>query len=288
MHITRKHLHVLIGVYAVTAAGLWSGRSSASHKKEDAPINLTGHVLPWGNFELGLHTQSAGVLPHVMLSSNVTGIFLGAITGVWVPNVSLRVGTFRLLDPLFVSVGSGLIYIGTDARADAELMDLGAEFSGDRVQIPLHVAVSFQPNDEWLLSADGAYFATVTNAESTSDTTTSNGVLGGESFQVGTTLQYALNDLHAVTLKARWVPHAPAHPFEVQAALNDNSQLTLTGNASVTSLLNAYQVLPGWAFSWDSFNLRLGVGYGHFFIPSLGIVSSYEGPIGDLELYWRF
>lgn len=56
----------------------------------------------------------------------------------------------------------------------------------------------------------------------------------------------------------------------------------------MSPLKNAYQVLGGWALSLDTFNLRLGVGYGHFFIPTLGIVSSYEGVIGDVEAYWRF
>jgi hypothetical protein len=147
--------------------------------------------------------------------------------------------------------------------------------------------VSYHPTDALLISTDVAYFVTNNTAAAATDAGNSTAVLASSSLQGGLTAQYAISRVFAFTLKARMVFWAPTVPFEVTAQVDD-ANVTLEGNVEMASIDGAYQIVPGVAFSWKAFNLRLGVGYGNFFVPNLGLVSSYQGFMPDLELYFRF
>jgi hypothetical protein len=54
---------------------------------------------------------------------------------------------------------------------------------------------------------------------------------------------------------------------------------------------NAFAVIPGAVFSWKRANMRLGVGYGAFFVEPFGLVVpasvlSYVSP--ELDVFVRF
>ena len=51
---------------------------------------------------------------------------------------------------------------------------------------------------------------------------------------------------------------------------------------------NAYSIVPGMAFSWKTFNLRAGLGYGNFNVGGVNFVFPRKTLVPELDLYWRW
>jgi hypothetical protein len=237
---------------------------------------------------VGLDYQSFGIGPRLCLSTMLAGYLLWPFTGDVAPNITVRIGAIRL-DPFYFALESGVVFVILGDKTEDILGDaVGAGVSTNFYSIPVIGAVSYHPMDAFLISFDVGYFFSSAGVNANASFGESEGMLAGDSLQVGVTTQYAFNKTVAITLKWRYVAWAPDIPFEFDVQVDPDTKLKLAGNVQVSSLENAFQVVPGIAFSWRIFNLRLGVGYGHVFIPTLGLVSSYEGVIPDFELYFRF
>lgn len=256
------------------------------HTKDAPPTYLTGHVLPKGAVRLGIEEQGFGVSRHISINTMLLGYLVWPFTGDIVPNVAIRVGTIHL-DPFYLALESGFafVYLGKETEETISHA-IDYQVSTNAYAVPLLGAISYHPTDNVLCSIDIAYF--FSDAGVRASASKSKGMMTSDSLQLGMTLQFALTRIVALTLKGRMVVWAPDMSFEVKAQLDETTELELYGAIAISSLNNAFQVVPGVAFSWKRFNLRLGVGYGHVFIPPLGLVSGYRGVVPDIELYFRF
>jgi hypothetical protein len=66
---------------------------------------------------------------------------------------------------------------------------------------------------------------------------------------------------------------------EVVAEANDDSIVNFRG---------AFSILPSIAWSWETFNLELGVGYGHYNLPGINFMINRRTFFPALDLYWTF
>jgi hypothetical protein len=57
---------------------------------------------------------------------------------------------------------------------------------------------------------------------------------------------------------------------------------------SVVNFRGAFSVVPSIAWSWQTFNLELGLGYGHFNIPGVNFMINRRTLLPTLDLYWTF
>lgn len=48
----------------------------------------------------------------------------------------------------------------------------------------------------------------------------------------------------------------------------------------------AFSIVPAFVWSWDTFNLRLGLGYGNLNVPGVNFVLPERSLIPDVDLYW--
>jgi hypothetical protein len=67
--------------------------------------------------------------------------------------------------------------------------------------------------------------------------------------------------------------------IEVSAAASDEHSLNYRF---------AFSVVPALAWSWQSFNLRFGCGYGNYNIPAINFMIAERTLIPELNLYWTF
>jgi hypothetical protein len=67
--------------------------------------------------------------------------------------------------------------------------------------------------------------------------------------------------------------------IEVVAAARDDSTLNFR---------NAFSIVPAIAWSWSTFNLRVGIGYGNFNVPGVNFMTEQRVPIPELDLFWTF
>lgn len=66
---------------------------------------------------------------------------------------------------------------------------------------------------------------------------------------------------------------------EVVAAARDDSTLNFR---------NAFSIVPSLAWSWSTFNLRVGVGYGNFNVPGVNFMIERRTLIPQFDLFWTF
>jgi hypothetical protein len=50
----------------------------------------------------------------------------------------------------------------------------------------------------------------------------------------------------------------------------------------------AFSVVPALAWSWETFNLRFGAGFGNYNVPGVNVMVAQRTPIPELDLYWTF
>jgi hypothetical protein len=75
----------------------------------------------------------------------------------------------------------------------------------------------------------------------------------------------------AFTFTVRWVPYVS--DLVLNASI-DAGNPTITGQlqGDLSELQNAFAIIPGFVFSWDRANIRLGVGYSDFFVDGFYLV----------------
>ena len=63
----------------------------------------------------------------------------------------------------------------------------------------------------------------------------------------------------------------------------------MDGDLSAESTIQKhFTLVPGVSFVWDRWELSGGVGYGVFYIPSLGLASARSLPVVDFAVAYRF
>lgn len=75
----------------------------------------------------------------------------------------------------------------------------------------------------------------------------------------------------AFTFTVRWVPYVSDLILDGTVDAG-NPALRARVEADLSELRNAFAVIPGFVFSWDRANIRLGVGYNDFFVEGFFLV----------------
>ena len=57
---------------------------------------------------------------------------------------------------------------------------------------------------------------------------------------------------------------------------------------SVVNFRGAFSIVPSFAWSWQTFNLELGLGYGNFNVPGVNFMINRRTLIPTFDLYWTF
>lgn len=88
-------------------------------------------------------------------------------------------------------------------------------------------------------------------------------------------------------LAYQWQPSASAryvlHP-------DDYTTVEVHGAAEVDmfDVSHAYSIVPGVQFSWESYNLRLGLGYGNYNLGPVNFVVPQKTLVPEFDMFWRW
>jgi hypothetical protein len=101
--------------------------------------------------------------------------------------------------------------------------------------------------------------------------------------------EWRLSRVVAFTFTVRWVPYVS--DVVVNGSLGGNPSANLQLQTAVDDLRNAFAIIPGFVFSWERANIRLGVGYSDFFVDGFylivpGKVLSNVAP--EFDIFVRF
>ena len=85
-------------------------------------------------------------------------------------------------------------------------------------------------------------------------------------------LEWRLSRVTAFSLFIRWAPYVSDSVLQEDINIDDNTGGTIEAKISTDALKNAWAIIPGFVFSWAHANLKLGGGYGDWFLPRIGLV----------------
>jgi len=263
-------------VTALSALVLLSaGTAEAFHTNEQRLIDGTAYTLgKEDDWKVGLWTADYAALKRVDISTYILPWLLR------VANIGARY-EYRVNDRW--SFGTGLHVFRLDFQKlnpDAPPLVISS--------VPWTLAGSYR-FDPYTVSVQSVY--TYMKLSGTLDEEKLEGAVAISNLQFVTTLEKRVSQVTALLLRFRflayqWDPSASAkfvtHPDEY-------TTVTIIGAASADyDIKNAWSLVPGVAWSWKYFNLRVGLGYGNLNIGGVNFVLPKKTIVPELDLAWRW
>jgi hypothetical protein len=274
-----KHAARGLGVAAGLLVLGWSGAAAAYHSDDDHITDDTAWTLKGPkNYRLGLYKASATIADRVVL---------GTYLWPWLARTASLFGKGR-----FLSLGP------TEWAAEAGFFRLDtAAFDRTGPNAPVFtigtasVINSLELGDHQL---SNNLIGTVVNLKGEIDADT----LGGTAQGGASNLQYVLAYQYRASRTLALVVTGRYQIFQVlggQASFtsqpDDYTSIEVVAAASDDRIVNfryAFSVIPALAWSWENFNLRLGLGYGNFNVPGVNFMVERRTPIPEFDLFWTF
>ena len=258
----RNTLLLVTLVGSVTSAGMGLAPSSAHayHTYKERLLNTTAYSLHRREVRLGLMQLSYGIIDQLQVTTYTMPWLLGVIFQDVAPNLELK-STFFDRKRLALSVSAGFL-MGTIAQSD----DTKVRY----FLMPVAVGASVRINTDVSVHL-GTMFTTVTGgADAQPGGDQIEGALVIDFLQLWGMAEWRLSRVVAFTFTVRWVPYVSN--AVVNGSLDGNPSIDLQLAVSADELRNAFAVVPGFVFSWERANIRLGVGYSSFFVDGFYVV----------------
>jgi len=258
--------------------------AQAYNTEKDRQTDFSAYTLQQNQYRLGLFQLEYGVLDSLMV---------GTYTLPWLIMPVTQSPSFDLYSKWkFIDIDSWAASIkGTVFYFDVNGFSSGTIDDGvfRATIVPLSLMLSHVFNDEWTGSFESAWVQTfISGAVDTSSEASAFGAGAQSNFQVALTGEYRVNHVLALNFLGRWVPYVTEARVSSNVSVNDATEVQITADLSAEDLINAWQLQTGVTFSWKTFNLQMGVGYGNVFIPGLRIVGPSKFILPDFDLYFRF
>jgi hypothetical protein len=267
---------LLAGVISA-GMGLVPNSARAYHTYNVRLLDSTAYSLHRRRVRLGLMKLSYGIIDQLQVSTYTMPWILGAIFQDVAPNLELK-STLYDRKRLALSVSAGFL-TGTILQSD----DAKARY----FLLPVSVAASVRINPK-VSTHFGALFTAVNGDAEGGDEI--EGAVVIDFLQLWGMVEWRISRVVAFTFTLRWVPYVS--DVLVNGTLDaNNPTVDLQLEANVDELRNAFAVIPGFVFSWDRANIRLGVGYSSFFVEGFflvvpGAVLSNIAP--EFDVFVRF
>lgn len=239
-------------------------------------LDASGYLLPGRTVELGLYYMGYGITDWLNVGTNPGLWAIGPALGGLVANASLRLG-FPIADLVSVSVDASPIFLRVDRR------------NGDRVRgmvVPITLAGSLLPKDNQSYSLAVRYVGVTGQNESDAQSQKVEGAALTQVVQV--TAQARFQVLKWLALYARGTVQPWEQDFGIDGSYQADSQtrVSIEGSSDATKT-RPWSAVAGFDFRFGPVYLKLGAGYGNFFVPRIGLFTPAI-PQPDFDLYVRF
>ncbi len=260
------------------AALVQSPEADARHTETEHITRDTAYTLPDGEFLLGLWKVEYGLLD------------------------SVTVGTYHF--PWFIKLYNGhvkwRVWQGERWAFGTELgllhLDFGnligaleaSDSSASLLIVPWEGLASWRMNESWTFS--GGFFANLIRVSGDTSDGELNGAAATSNLQLTGTAEWRWSDVTALVLHGRWlVKQTASASSDLTVQVDDYTTVEVVGTANTDALdFRAASLTGSFVWSWDTFNLRAGLGYGHWSFPLVGFVSPAPMPILDFDMHWVF
>lgn len=274
----RNTKHPLIALPLAIILLAWSATAYARHDADTHITTATAHTLKQWEWSVGTWDVAWGPFSWLTLSTYIWP---------WFAKIPSLAAKWRIWhnDQWAVSWRLGFFYVDLQKlRSDAAPTTFKV--------IPSELTVSYRLLPSLELSLSGIY--TPVAMEGNYDTNDLEGAAGYSNIQAGLSLEWRLSESWALWLRTR---HLLKLDLSAQAAattqLDPYTTMTVHGGGSVKDLADmgfpqTFNIVPGVAYSGDTFNLEAGLGYGAFNIPGVNFMLPSRSLVPYLDVYWRF
>ena len=285
----RKLLLVAV-VLGVTSGALGLNPSSARayHTYKTRLLDSTAYSLHRREVRLGLMELGYGIIDQLQVTTYTMPWILGMIFQDVAPNLELK-STFYDRKRLALSASFGFV------EGRVEQIDFSADppesTKINYLVIPMGVASSVRINS-WVSTHFGGQFTftdVIGDAEPGGNDVDGAAVIN--LLQLWGMLEWRISRVTALTLTVRWLPYVSDTVVRGNLEIDPNTGAIIGIEVEIFDLTNAFAVTPGFVFSWDRANIRLGVGYGDFFLEGVGLVvpgSAFHNISPELDIFVRF
>jgi hypothetical protein len=280
---------ILLVVSAVTIVGVGVGFAPASarayHTSQERILDNTAYSLHRREVRLGLMQLGYGILDQLQITTYTFPWILGAIFQEVAPNLELK-STFYDERKLALSAAVGFVTSTIQQTEDTKVRYF---------LVPVGVTSSVRINSDVSVHTGGIFTATQFTGDTQPGGIEIEGAVVANLLQLTGTFEWRLSRVAAFTFNARFTPYVSKAVFHGSIGIDDNTSGTIEVEQSLDDLKNTWAIVPGFLFSWERANLKLGVGYGDLFLPGIGLVvpgafpsPGIPSPILDFDVFVRF
>ena len=300
MHPSFRKL-LLVAVICAMSVGATMVPSSASayHSYKERLLDTTAYSLDRREFRLGLMKLSYGIFKWLQMSTYTTPWMLGVFDEFETfgsPNIEFKSTLFnrkRFALSLTAEFLWGRVSSCTNPQIDpeGEVCTSPEQFTSvDWLVYPMSVTSSVRINSRISVHTGGQYTATQAVGGTRPFESEVSGSAVVNMLQLYGMFEWRLSKVAALTLTARWLPYVSQTVVRGQFTVDEDTGAVIGIEVDVLDN-NAFAVIPGAVLSWDRANIRLGVGYGSFFVEPVGLVApasafSYISP--EFDVFVRF
>ena len=275
-------------------------KARAYHTYKERLLDTTAYSLERREFRLGAMKLSYGIFKYLEISTYtvpwLAGLFLEEFETIGSPNIEFKstlINRNRFALSLSVEFLWGRVSSCTNPmlNPDGQLCTTEAEFSTvNWLVYPISVTSSVRINSRISIHVGAQYTAT----QAAGGTRPFEGDISGSAvvnmLQIYGMFEWRLSRVVALTLTTRWLPYVSQTVVRGEIVVDEDTGATIGIEADILDN-NAFAVIPGAVFSWNRANIRLGVGYGAFFVEPVGLVVpasvlSYISP--EFDVFVRF
>jgi len=279
----RNLLLVAVVLGAATATiGLDPNSARAYHTYEERLLDNTAYSLHRRRARLGLMKLSYGVIDQLQVTTYTMPYVLGTLFEDIAPNLELKSTVY---DQRRLALSGSLGFVtGRIEQIDSTKIRY--------LTFPISLAASVRINSRVNTHLGGQYTATKIVGGSEPSDTDIEGAAVVDLLQLWGMVEWRLSKVTAFTFTVRWVPYVSDTVVRGNLVVDPgNPTIGIGLEIELLDLTHAYSLVPGFVFSWERANIRLGAGYGSFPIDGVGLVVpgsvlNYVSP--EFDIFVRF
>jgi len=255
-----------------------AGEARAYHGESDRISLETAYSLRRRQWRVGLFDVAYGVHDKLTISTG-TMIWVGGALALRAPapNITLK-SAFWEHGRYALSATTGFTFIpGTLDGSDVRVFLVPFKLAGS---VRVHPRVTLSTELSYTLSK----FAYI---EPPADQSVA-GAAAINGFHQSIALQWNASRVTALVLTGRFMWKVWGPYVSGSVGLGDGATGSLDGTYTVADLAHAWNVSLAAAFSWRIVNLRVGAGYGSFFLHTPDFVVPGKYPVPEIDFYVRF
>ncbi|HEX3773394.1 MAG TPA: hypothetical protein VHV51_02960 [Polyangiaceae bacterium] len=269
-----------------SALGLFFGLAtrsppaSAFHTADQPITDDTAYTLPKHQVRLGIWKAEYGIFSPLTAGSYVWPWFFA------VSNLQAKL-RFYQGEAFAISASAAFFHFDTkslrklDSSQDHATVDV----------VPYDLLMSYRFNDRYTLSLDSVFTNVRVDGSLRRSDFSSAGEGAVDNYQLSTTFEWRYTRVTAFVANYRYlVFQRSAANLNYEAHPDAYTTVVIRGNAQTDALdfRGAASLTLSSVMSWQYFNLRLGVGYGHYNVPGVNFVLGKPSWFPDLDAFWLF